>query len=118
MGSNIEPSPTLFQGTMVGSGAHGHVRGDQVDLGHHGLVAGGEFEPLELGQGVLVGHRGVAELRAVVADVAPVVELVVVVELRARRPVAVVSGASLTVRQPALLKASLRVNRRLATSSA
>src|SRR2546423_11152609 len=33
-----------------------------------------EFAPLKLGQGVLVGHRGVAEGRAAVAHVAPVVE--------------------------------------------
>ena len=69
------------------------MRGDQVDLGHHGLVAGAEFEPLKLGQGVLVRHRGVAEGRAVVAHVAPVVKLVVVVELRAGRPGDVVLGA-------------------------
>ena len=71
----------------------GRVRGDRVDLGHHGLVAWGEFVPLELGVGVLVGHRGVAEGRAVVADVVPVVELVEVVEPRAGRPDGVVLGA-------------------------
>ena len=68
------------------------MRGDQVDLGHNRLVTGGELAPLELGQGVLVGHRGVAEGRAVVADVEPVVKLVVVVEPRARRPGVIVSG--------------------------
>src|SRR4029077_19778828 len=65
----------------------------RVDLGHHRLVAWGEFVPLELGVGVLVGHRGVAEGRAVVADVEPVVDLVEVVEPRAGWPDGVVLGA-------------------------
>ena len=62
------------------------MRGGQVDLGKHGLVARGELVPLERGQGVLVGHCGVAEGWAAVADVEPVVELVVVVKVRAGFP--------------------------------
>src|SRR5271170_2919209 len=68
-----------------------YVRGGRVDLGHHGLVARHEFVSLELGQGVLVGHLGEAESRAAVADVELVVELVVVVKVRAGCPVPVVS---------------------------
>ena len=104
-------------GTIRGSGVHGCVRGDEIDLGHHGLVAGRQFEPLERGERELVGHRRVAERRSVVADVAPVVQLVVVVERRARGPRrGRRTGSSLTVRQPASLNASLSVNRLLATS--
>src|ERR1700723_3247272 len=69
----------------------GYVRGGRVDLGHHGLMARREFVPLELGQGVLVGHFGVAEAWAAVADVGLVVELVVVVKDRAGIPVRAVS---------------------------
>ena len=69
------------------------VRGDQIELSHYGLVAGAEFVLLQLGQGVLIGHRGVAEGRAAVADVIPVVELVEVVEGGAGRPDGVVLGA-------------------------
>src|SRR4029077_15567933 len=91
IGSNIEPLPILFQGTMVGSGAQGRCEetmsisaitglwpgrgaGAHVVSGALGVGGGGGGEPLELGKGVLVGHRGVAEGRAVVAHVAPVVK--------------------------------------------
>ena len=60
--SNIEPSPTWFQGTIDGSGTQGVCEEVGVDLGQHGLVAGGELKPLELGVHVLVGHRRVAEV--------------------------------------------------------
>ena len=53
--SKTEPLPTLFQGTIRRQRGPGGMRGRQVDLGHHRLVAGGEFVLLERGQGVLVG---------------------------------------------------------------
>ena len=49
-------------------------------------VALGELATLQGQQGVLVGHRRQAEVRAAVAEVAAVVDLVVVVEGRALRP--------------------------------
>ena len=46
----------------------------------------GQLEPLQGQQGVLVGHRRQAEARAAVAEVAAVVDLVVVVVAEALRP--------------------------------
>ena len=68
------------------------VRGDEVDLGHHGGMPRRELEPLERGQDELVGHRGPAERRALVTEVEPAVDLVVVVEGRSLRPRPVVGG--------------------------
>ena len=60
---------------------------DEVDLGEERRpVAPGELEAVQGLQDVLVGHRRQAEARAAVADVAAVVDLVVVVEGRALRP--------------------------------
>ena len=50
----------------------------------------GQLEAVQARQDVLVGHRGQAEARAAVADVAAVVDLVVVVEARPFRPRALV----------------------------
>src|SRR6202042_3920262 len=66
--------------------------GGWVDRGKRGLVAGGGTKPLERGQGVLVGHGRVAEGRAAVADLVPIEDLVVVVEVRAGPPDLVVRG--------------------------
>ena len=49
-------------------------------------MALGQLEAVQARKDVLVGHRGQAEARAAVADVAAVVDLVVVVEARALRP--------------------------------
>ena len=71
MPSKTEPSPTSFQSTMCGSGAHGvwlDTRSISAITGARSRL--GELEALEGRQGVLVGHRGVAERRAAVADVA------------------------------------------------
>jgi hypothetical protein len=68
------------------------VAGDQVDLGEdRAPVALGELAALQGQHRVLVGHRRQAELRAAVAEVAAVVDPVVLVEGPARRPVAVVA---------------------------
>ena len=91
MPSKIEPSPTAFQSTSCGSGAHG-VCDDTRSIS---AITGAWFglassQPLERRQHVLVGHRGVAELRPGVADVVLVVELVVVIEGRSLGPAVVV----------------------------
>ena len=78
------------------------VRRDEIDLGHHGVVTGLKLEPLERRERELVGHRRIAEHRSVVADVAPVVQLVVVVERGARDPRFVV-GRDVADRAPARL---------------
>ncbi len=67
------------------------VARDEVDLGEDRRpVARRELAPLQGEEGVLVGHRRQAEVRAAVAEVAPVVDLVVAVEGRALGPRAVV----------------------------
>ena len=63
----------------------------QVDLREDGTAVGfRELEALQGREDVLVGHGGVREPRAAIADVTPVVDLVVVVERRPLRPVPVV----------------------------
>src|SRR5204863_7704783 len=63
------------------------VARDEVPLGEdRTAVALRELLALQGRQRELVGHRRQAEARAAVADVATVVELVVVVEPRALRP--------------------------------
>ncbi len=87
----IEPSPTSLQSIIRGMRVHGDVARHQVDLREEGTTVGlRELEALQPREDVLVGHGGVAEARAAVSDVAPVVDLVVVVEGRPRRPCAVV----------------------------
>ena len=63
----------------------------QVDLREDGTAVGfRELEALQGREDVLVGHRGVREPRAAIADVTPVVDLVVAVERRPLRPLPVV----------------------------
>ena len=83
----IEPSPTSSQSISCGMRVHGvwlETRSTSAKSGR--AVALRELEALQGREDVLVGHRGVRELRAAIADVAPVVELVVVVERRPLRP--------------------------------
>src|SRR5829696_4786404 len=63
------------------------VARDEVDLGEERRpVTLGELATLQRQKGVLVGHGGQSEARAAVAEVAAVVDLVVVVEGRALWP--------------------------------
>src|SRR3954464_823192 len=87
MGSKTEPSPTAFQGTDAGSGAHGawlETRGISASTGRGpgppGRGAGPELGPPQGEEGVLVRHRCPAEARAAVAHRARVDDRVVVVE--------------------------------------
>ena len=83
----IEPSPTSFQAISCGIRVHGvwlDTRSTSANIGRRSVFA--ELEALQGREDVLVGHRRVREGRAAVADVAPVVELVVVVERRPLRP--------------------------------
>ncbi len=65
----------------------GVVAGVEVDLGHHRApVLRGQDLSVERGQGVLVGHTGIAVARTDVADVARVEHPLVAVEGLALRP--------------------------------
>ena len=85
--SKTEPSPTSSQGIEPGDPRPRRVARDEVDLGEERRpVTLGELAPLQGQEGVLVGHRRQAEVRAAVAEVAAVVDLVVAVEGRSLRP--------------------------------
>ena len=89
MPSKTEPSPTSLQSTMRGSGVHGVWLETRSISAITGRVVGlGQLEAVEARTSVYwSGIGGVAERRAGVADVPGVVDLVVVVERRALRPV-------------------------------
>ena len=92
MRSKIEPSPTSSHAIELRNTRPRRVARDEVDLGEERRpVTLGELATLQGQQGVLVGHRRQAEARAAVAEVAAVVDLVVVVEGRALRPCPAVS---------------------------
>ncbi len=77
----------VVPGDEPGDARPRRVARDEVDLGEERwAVALGELKAVQGQEDVLVGHRGHPEARAAVADVAAVVELVVVVEGRAFRP--------------------------------
>ena len=87
----IEPSPTspqLMSGGMRVHGAWLDTRSTSAKSGGRWVLR--KLEALQGQEDVLVGHRGVRVGRAAVADVAAVVDLVVVVERRPLRPVPVV----------------------------
>src|SRR5215203_5452366 len=74
----------VVPGDEPGDARPRRVARDQVDLGEERRpVTPAELATLKGQQGVLVRHRGQAEARAAVAEVATVVDLVVVVEARA-----------------------------------
>ena len=81
-------------------------------------MAGGKLEPLELGEGVLVGHRGVAEGRSVVADVVAVEKLVEVVEGLPDREAGLVTGAVADGAPPGLVEGVAEGETLVAMSSA
>ena len=86
-----EPLPTSPQSISWGMRVHGawlDTRSTSAKTGRRSAFR--ELEALQGREDVLVGHRGVGEPGAVITDVAPVVDLVVVVERRPLRPVPVV----------------------------